>query len=63
MPRKPNGDRAMTAPERNAALRVRKAQTEQRMRLALQLIAAEARTLTSARAIAAAALANGPPCR
>jgi hypothetical protein len=57
MPRRPEGERALTPAERQARIRVRKAAAETEMRLALERIAAS-KTFGEARQIAQAALGS-----
>lgn len=59
MPRKPQGDRALTNAERQAAHRVRKVSERVQYKIALHFISI-AETLDQARAIAEAALEDAP---
>lgn len=60
MPGKPKGARALTGAERQDILRRKKALQAETWRQALERIAVEARTITTARRIAAKALGRKP---
>jgi hypothetical protein len=60
MPGKPRGARALTGAERQDILRRKKATQAETWRQALERIAGDARTITTARRIAAKALGREP---